>query len=163
MNSVLPIAVGKADAGTWLASSLGNLYEADGKVYRLVKNSADLTAAASKILITALSSGVPTWVVATTTTANDSLVAGVVPAGQTGTGAVSTTLYAGDYFLLQVSGPSKVISAAAIADRGLIGTSSTAGKADDLSAAAGVGACGVALEAASAGDETIDILLKGLL
>lgn len=163
MYTSLPLPVGKASTDANLAADLGKLYVANGKVYRLVKISADLTSAASKILVTALSSGVPTWACTTTTTANLWTVAGIVPAGQTGTGATTTTLVSGDYFLLQVSGASKVISAAAIADGGLIATSTTAGKADDASAAAGVGACGVALEAASAGDETIDVLLKGLI
>ncbi len=164
LNCILPFAVGKSDASTALAASLGNLYEVDGKIYRLCKNGAsDILTAAQKTLVTALSSGVPTWVVTTTTTANSWLAAGVVPVGQVGTGATSTTLVAGDYFLLQVSGACKVISAAAIADGGLIGTSTTAGKVDDLGVSAGVGTIGVALEAAAAADENTDVLLRGLI
>lgn len=163
LNAILPFAVGKADAGTYLAASLGNLYEVDGKIYRLCKNGASLASAAQKTVVTAVSSGVPTWVTAVSTTANDYLVAGVIPAGQVGTGATTTTLAADDYFLLQVSGQCKIISAGAITAGVPVGCSATAGKADDLSITAGVGAMGISLESAAAADENTDVLLKGLL
>lgn len=163
MHTTLPFPVATATTDANLAGDLGKLYFANGKIYRLVKAGATITVAATKTLVTALSSGAPTWSVNTTTTANLHTVAGVVPEGQVGTGATSTTLVSGDYFLIQVSGPAKVIAAAAIADGGLVGTSTTAGKVDDATVAAGVGAMGVALEAASAGDDVIDVMLKGIL
>jgi len=162
MLTRIPIAIGTASANAAHAKDLGRIYPYNGNLYRVTKAGAAIAAAASKTLVTALSSGVPTWSVNTTTTANNWLVAGVVPAGQKGSSG-TTGLLSGDYFMLQVSGPTKVISAAAIADGGLVGTSTTAGKVDDASVTAGVGAMGVALEAASAGDETIDVLLKGLV
>lgn len=148
--------VTKAVASTdgFPAADLGNVVFADGKAYRLVL--AGGTLAAQQIVVTALSSGVPTWSVSTTTTANDHLVAGVLPVGHEG--AVS-----GQYIYVQVAGPAKIISAAAIADGGLVGTSTTAGKADDATVAAGIGAIGVALESAAGADENTDVFLKGLL
>lgn len=148
--------VTKAVASTdgFPAADLGNVVFADGKAYRLVQAAGTL--AAKQIVVTALSSGVPTWVVNTTTTANSHLAAGVVPDGHQGAAA-------NEYLYVQVSGPAKVISAAAIADGGLIGTSTAAGKADDATVAAGVGAIGVALEAAGAADADTDVLIKGLL
>jgi hypothetical protein len=157
-----PFPIGTASTATSLAADLGKVYYWNGNAYRLVKAGATITTAASYTLVTALSSGVPTWAVNTTTTANLWTVAGVVPAGQTGTGATTTSLISGDYFLIQISGPTKCISAAAIADGGLVGTSTTAGKVDDASVTAGVGAMGVALEAAADVDITIDVYLKGL-
>lgn len=163
MHTTLPFPVASASSDTGLAADLGKLYFANGKVYRLVKAGASIATAATKVVITALSSGAPTWAVNTTTSANLHTVAGVIPEGQVGTGATSTTLASGDYFLLQVSGPAKVIAAAAIADGGLVGTSTTAGKVDDATVAAGVGAMGVALEAAANADDVIDVMLKGIL
>ena len=136
------------------ASDIGDLAFQDGKAYRLCV--AGGTLAAQQTVVTALSSGVPTWSVSTTTTANNHLVAGVLPVGHEG--ATS-----GQYIYVQVSGPVKIISAAAIAAGGLVGTSTAAGKADDATVAAGVGAMGVALEAASGADESTDVLLKGLI
>jgi hypothetical protein len=158
-----PFPIGTASTATALAADLGKVYFWNGNGYRLVKASTTIALAASQVLVTALSSGVPTWAVTTTDTANLWTVAGVVPVGQTGTGATTTSLISGDYFLIQISGPTKCVSAAAIANGGLVGTSTTAGKVDDASVTAGVGAMGVALEAAADVDITIDVLLKGLL
>ena len=143
-----------SSAAGFPASDLGELAYADGKFYRLCLAGATLTA--QQTVVTAVSSGVPTWTVATTTTANNYLAAGVLPVGHEG--AVS-----GQYIYVQVAGPVKIISAAAIAAGGLIGTSTTAGKADDATVTAGVGAIGVALESAAGADENTDVLLKGLL
>lgn len=159
----LPLPIGTAAAsGAHLARDLGKVYFVNGKGYRLVKAAAAIAAAAKKVLITADSGGAPTWAVNTTTTANSANVAGVVPSGQTGSSG-TTGLLENDYFLIQVSGSCDVISADAIAENGLVGTSTTAGKADDASVTAGVGAMGVALEAAAGADEDVGILLKGLI
>jgi hypothetical protein len=164
-QGILPIPVGKASQATDLATQLGRLFEtADGKIYRLVKAAADIATAARFAVVTAVTAGgLPTWLVNTTTTANNYLAVGVVPAGQVGTGSTATTLLAGDYFLVQASGVATIVSAGAIAAGALVGTSTTAGKVDDASIGAGIGAIGVALLAASAGDENPPVLLKGLL
>lgn len=159
MPSAIPtLQPGSVTLQSVTAADLGNLYiGTGGKIFRVVKAGAAIAAPANKVIVTALSSGVPTWVVNTSTTANDWLAVGIIPADYTATIAIDS------YFMVQVAGPCKGISAAAIANGGLIGTSTTAGKIDDATVTAGVGAIGVALEAAGAGDETPDVLLKGLL
>ncbi len=154
------IAIGTASANPCHAADLGKTITLDGKTYRMAKNTSTLAAAATKIVVSALSSGAPTWSFATTTTAGLHNPAGVIPLGQVGSTG-TTSLIAGDYYFIQIGGPAKVLSGGAIADGGLVGTSTTAGKADDASVVAGVGAIGVALEAASGADEVIDVLLKG--
>jgi hypothetical protein len=157
-----PLTIGTASARAELKKDLGKVYWLEGKAYRLVKAGAAIAAAAKKVVVGALSAGAFTWAVDVTTTANLHTVLGIIPAGQTGSTGLSG-LVSGDYFMLQCSGCTDTISAAAIADGGLIGTSTTAGKVDDASAAAGVGAFGVALEAAAAGDEATGIYIKGLV
>jgi hypothetical protein len=154
--------VGTASAATDLAQHLGQIVETNGglKKYRLVKAGAAIAAAAEMILVGAASGGAYTWAVDTTTTANSYLALGTVPAGQKGSTG-TTGLVSGDYFLLQIYGPATVTSAAAIAAGGLVGTSTTAGKADDATVAAGVGAIAQALEAASGADESVGIFLFG--
>lgn len=145
------------------ANSVGEVFREGGKFYRIVQAAANISAAAEKILVTAVSSGVATWSVNTTTTANNYLAAGVVPANISTISSTAGQIDSGSYFALQISGVASVTSAAAIAAGGLVGTSTTAGKADDATVAAGVGAVGVALEAAAGADESVGILLKGLM
>lgn len=152
-----PAAAVTGDDIDFFETKLGNLYEIDGKIYRLVKAAAAISTPSKFIVATALSSGAPTWSVNTTTTANDHLVAGVIPSDY------SATIASGSYFFIQVSGAAQVVSAGAFSAGALVGSSTTAGRADDASVAAGVGAIGVALEAASGAAETIDVLLKGLV
>lgn len=112
-DSAYPFPVGKAVAGATgsLDGLLGVLYVAnDGKMYRLCKNSADITAAASKGVVTAFTAGVPTWVTALPSAATTQDVV-FIPAGQTGSGLTSTTLLANDYFWGQVSGPAVFLAA----------------------------------------------------
>lgn len=145
-----------------LSGDLGNVYEAeDGKAYRLVKAGANIASAAKKALVTALSSAAPTWVVDTTTTANDHLAAGLVPSGINTISDTADRLDSGDYFFVQVSGHATAISAAATDEGALVGTSTTAGKVDDASID-GAGAIGVALKDASVADEDLEVLLRGL-
>jgi hypothetical protein len=103
--------VGFASSATDLANCLGNVCELpNGKVYRLVKAGAAIAAAEGKILVSAVdgTTGERTWVVDVTTTANDPLVAGVVPEDQVGSTG-TTGLVSGDYFLLQVAGDAQVL------------------------------------------------------
>lgn len=139
------------------AADLGNLYAMGPSVFRVVKATSAITSPQYKALVTAVSSGVPTWNVATSTTANDYLAAGVVSVDYV------ADIAAGAYFLLQVAGPTKGVSAAAIAAGVPIGCSTTAGKIDDASITAGVGAMGISLESAAGADENPDIYLKGLI
>ena len=134
-----------------LAADLGKVYWDGDKAYRLCK--AGGTIAAASPVVTALGTAVPSWIVATTGTANNHLVAGIV----------NVACVLNDYVLVQCAGQTDMTSAAAIADGGLVGTSTTAGKGDDATVAAGVGAMGVALEAAAGADEATSVLLKGLL
>jgi hypothetical protein len=92
----------------------------DGKVYRVCKANGAIAAAAKKVLQSAVSAGAPTWSVALGTTATDAYKCKfrvVVPAGQVGSTG-TTGLVDGDYFLAQVSGPSQVLCAAALAAGG---------------------------------------------
>lgn len=162
MYFVPVIPVGTAVTTSSLANLVGSLYQSpDGKVYRLVKAGATI-AAVSLIVNFAVSSGVPTWVVTLPSAANSAFVCGVIPSNQVGS-AGATGVLSGDYFYLQVSGPTKVTSGETIASGALVASLVTSGKAADSAATAGVGAIGVALEAASAADAATDVLLKGLI
>ena len=54
-----------------------------------------------------------------------------------------------------------MIAAAAVADGAIVGSSTTAGRIDDLGITAGVGAIGVALESGTTGND-IEVMLKGM-
>lgn len=138
-----PLRVGIGYAATDLANFLGSQYEFNVDLgsglkvtrrYVLAKAAAAIATASSKVLVTAVSSGVPTWVVNTTTSAANGLVAGVVPESFVGSDG-STGLVSGDYFLLQIGGHAKVITVtgATAIGVGLI-TSTTAGQADPIDA-----------------------------
>jgi hypothetical protein len=114
-------AVGTASAATDLANHLGAIVQAaDGKVYRLVKATNAIAAAARKFLVSAVSSGQPTWscdILGTAANAYIQKIRVLVPAGQTGSTG-TTGLVAGDYFLAQVEGPATALCAAALAAGG---------------------------------------------
>lgn len=164
MQSTPYIPIGQASAATDLAFHLGQSHtDSQNRVYVLCKAAAAIATCASKVLVTAVSSGVPTFNVNTTTSANNGLVIGVVPAGQTGSDG-STGLVSGDYFWVQVGGYSKVITitGSTAVGTGLV-TTTTAGKADPVSAtyaATTQGAIfGTLLEASNA-DGASDVLLS---
>lgn len=154
-----------ADIGGTLAGDLGKVFRrADGKAYRLVKAAANIAAAAKKVLVSAISSGAPTWAVNTTTTANDAHVVGIVPSDIVTVSDTASQIDSGSYFFVQVSGAATGIAATTgIADNGLIGTSTTAGSIDDASVAAGVGAIGTATAASTAASADVTVFLKGLI
>lgn len=114
-------AVGTASSATDLANLLGSIYyAADGKVYRLVKASGAIAAAGRKFVVSAVSSGAPTWAVSLDTTAVNAYkqkVRLLIPAGQVGSTG-TTGLVDGDYFLAQISGPATALCAAALAAGG---------------------------------------------
>lgn len=164
---LLPMAVGVADSASQWATFLGKTFESNGNVYRLVKASSSISAAANKVLVTTISSHAPSWTVTTTTSADSALVAGVVPAGQTGSDGTSA-LASGDYFLIQVAGVCTplVHTTATAASTGL-STCSTAGSCDPISgtfAATTPGATfAYTLEASSGADAATACRLVGLI
>lgn len=151
----IPITVGSKSTFAGHASDLGNVYQVGAKSYVLVKAAAAITSCGRFALSTALdgTTKLPTYAMNTTTTANDETVLGVCDASQ-------VDLATGDFFMLQCSGPAEIQSAAAIAAHALVGSSTTAGKCDDASITAGVGAIGVALESAAGADEHTAVLLS---
>lgn len=163
MQTVPIIPVGQASAATDLAFHLGQRYQKpSGEMYVLCKAANAIATCASKVLVTAVSSGVPTYVVDTTTTAASALVIGVVPAGQTGSTG-TTGLLSGDYFWVQIGGPSKVITitGSTTIGSGLV-TTTTAGKADPIDAtfaATDPGTVFATLTEASNADAASDVVL----
>lgn len=114
------IVIGSASARAEHAADLGKLVLVDGKFYRMVKATAAINlitiGAGGLVVATAVANGVPTWSVALPgSTKPPTNRLGVIPLGQTdSTGAVG--LKAGDYFMMQVSGPAKcIVGTAAIA------------------------------------------------
>jgi hypothetical protein len=156
------IVIGTASARAEHSADLGKLILVDGKLYRLVKAAVAISAAAKLVVSTALSSGVPTWVVklAGATGYSVSTPAGVVPAGQTGSTG-TTAIQAGDYFYVQVSGAAKCISGGTLAALDAVGATSTAGKVDTSSTVGVI--IGIATEAASAADAEVDVILRGMV
>lgn len=138
---------GLAAYDTEYSVNLGKKWTVDGNDWVMCKTGGALTSCGNFTLVTAVSSGLPTFVVNTTTTASEQLLAGVLHTDQ-------VDLASGDFCLVQVSGHCNTISAAAITSDAAIGTSTTAGKVDDATITAG-GTLGIALEAASGADELV--------
>lgn len=134
--------------------NLGKKWTVDGNDWRLCKTGGALTSCGSFALVTAVSSGLPTYVVNTTTTASEQLIVGVLHEDQ-------VDLASGDYCMVQCSGYCNTISAAAIASDAAIGTSTTAGKVDDATITVG-GTLGYALESAAGADELVATRLLSL-
>lgn len=97
------IAIGTASANPAHAADLGKLVMANGKIYVMCKLTTTLAAAAKKGVVTSFSAGVPTFNVDLPTDATGTGF-GIIPSGQVGSTG-TTSLLAGDYFYLQVSGP----------------------------------------------------------
>jgi hypothetical protein len=150
---IAPGEKGLAANGTLYASNLGRIYTIDGNRWKIVKAAGALTTMGrATVAASSASSGIPTNVATTSTTASDPLVLGVCHSSQ-------VDLATGDYFLVQGSGYAEVISAAAIAVGVAVGCSTTAKKVDDATILA-AGAIGAVLELASAGDENVAIRLN---
>ena len=152
---IAPGGKGLAAYNTLYSVNLGRIYEIDGAHWRLVKTSTSLTSCGRFAVVSAVSGGLPTYAVTTTTTANNVLVTGVLHADQ-------VDLASGDFCLVQVSGYAEVVSAAAIGAKGAITTSTTAGKCDDLTATVG-DTFGYALESAAGADENVAVRLCNLV
>lgn len=165
--NAIPINIGTASARAEHAADLGKLIVVDGKMYRLVKAAAAISSAATLVVSTELSSGVPTWNVDLAGTTGCALThpAGVIPLGQTGSDG-GTGLVAGDYFYVQVSGPAKCRSANTAVDSGtLAAATGTAGEVTNATATAAALAAsiGVFTETVNTADQTVDVLLRGLV
>lgn len=155
-STSLPLSIGSTSTNASLASLLGSRYTvatANGeKTYILVKSAASLASPARKIVLSALSTGLPTFICDVTSTAALQ-PAFVIPSVYT------ATIATGTYYMAQVYGAAEVLSAAACAINVPIGTSTTAGKADDASITGG--GIGYSLEAASGADENMAVMLIG--
>jgi hypothetical protein len=154
-DNAFPFTLGTSSTSSALASLLGQEYVDAGplgaRTFVLVRAAAEITAPARKIIASAQSGGLPTFVANTTTTANLG-PAMVIPAEHT------ATIPSGAYFFAQVRGPAEVISAAAIAAFANVGTSTTAGKADDATITGA--SVGYALESAAGADENVGVMLR---
>jgi len=120
-----PIGSYRASTSTALAGLLGTVTVFNNKTYRLVQNSGTaITTPQGKVLVTALTLGVPTYVVAIS-----DATTGVGKAGVISSDYGTTTIPADAYFWLQVSGPTSVLSATTTITTGLPLGPSTAGTA----------------------------------
>lgn len=137
-------------------TNLGRQWMINGANWRLLKAATAKTAAEVRYspLVTALSGGLPTYSVDTTTGAASFLGVAFGKSDQ-------VALAAGDFFLGQTSGYGEATSAAAIAAGAMIGTSTTAGKIDDAGVTAPL-MMGVSLESAAAADELVGIRIVNL-
>jgi len=147
-----PIRVGTASASTLHAADLGKTIFVDGAGYRLVRASANITAAANKVVIYTDTGAAQT--VNVTTTASAVALAGVIPAGQVGSTG-TTTILSGDYFYVQISGiATPIVTASAVAAGTGLATNTTSGEGaavDATFAATEFGATYAVLLVASSG------------
>jgi hypothetical protein len=109
-----PIAVGTASANAAHKADLGKVVFANGKIYVVAKLVTELADAGGRGVVTAFSAGAPTWNVDLPANAQG-FAFGVIPKGQTGSTKTSSLL-AGDYFLLQISGPCTILSGCTLID-----------------------------------------------
>lgn len=163
MPIIPAIEIGSASASTAHAADLGKLVVVNGKTYRLVRANAAISAAANKVVVrTAATAG--TWTINTTTSANSPLVAGVIPAGQTGSDN-STGLVSGDYFYVQVAGEATpIVNTGSVAAGTGLTTFTDAGECDAVSGTFGATTPGIVfatlLTASSANTATLAKLVN---
>ncbi len=134
------IKIGQSVASTSFGAVglLGTTYKhptagADGgpATFRLVKFVSAITTPSYNVVTTALSSttGAPTWSVDLTTTANDYLVAGVIP-------TMAASIAASDYGWIQIDGIARVIQLDTVAVAGdPLGTATVAGRVQGVATA----------------------------
>ena len=169
-----PVAIGTYTIDDSLDADLGKLYDTLDGFYRYVKTStAIISNAGGKVLTFAVTLGVPTWVVAESTTASDAYVAGVVPINTVTTGPsiiATTALAAGSRFMLKVSGAAVVRANSTVVTPSALTTSGTAGMSQSMTtgveaAAALTGFFGFATNtvAATAASGTITCVLRGIV
>jgi len=161
-----PFPLGTVETGSFCAGLLGQLYEKDNKVYRLCQADNAITDPENKVVVTAYSAGVPTYVVDVTTTLGDVDVAGVIPNDYN-----AINLAADDYFYVQVTGPCQVLAQATTITEGApLHAGSVAGTAQEIitgaeakSAVKAYFAYATNTAAATAASLAITAMLDGLL
>jgi len=140
-----PMKVGEYTTDDSLTGDLLKTYRLDDGVFRWVYNSSAITNAGGKVVTLVFSSGAPTGAVVETTTASDTDVAGVIPIGasssQGGAITATTTLAANSYFLVQLSGASRVQANTTVSNGAALVTTTTSGQ---------VGSMATGVEAAAA-------------
>lgn len=109
-----PIAPGTASANAAHKADLGKVVFANGKIYVVAKLVTTLADAGGRGVVTEFVSGAPTWNVDLPANAQG-YGFGVIPKGQKGS-THTTSLIAGDYFLLQISGPCTILSGCTLID-----------------------------------------------
>jgi hypothetical protein len=109
-----PITPGTASANAAHKADLGKVVFANGKIYVVAKLTTTLADAGGRGVVTEFVSGAPTWNVDLPSNAQG-FAFGVIPKGQKGSTGTSS-LIAGDYFLLQVSGPCTILSGCTLID-----------------------------------------------
>lgn len=109
-----PITPGTASANAAHKADLGKVVFANGKIYVVAKLVTTLADAGGRGVVTEFVSGAPTWNVDLPASAQG-YGFGVIPKGQKGSTG-TTSLLAGDYFLLQVSGPCTILSGCTLID-----------------------------------------------
>ena len=131
MSAILPpMAPGQYTTSDDLDADLGKVYQVGNNLYKFVNSTAALSGAGGKVLVHTVTAGVLSTGVVTTTTANTTPFAGVVPI--TGDIASSTALAAGTRLLVQIAGPAS-IQASSLVTNGLpLGTFTTAGAAGGI-------------------------------
>lgn len=132
------IKIGSSSGSSSLAAMVGTTcvhptLGADGgpAKFRLVKFVSAITTPSYNVVTTALSAttGAPTWSVDLTTTANDYLVAGVIP-------TMAASIAASDYGWIQIDGVVRVISLDVVAIAGdPIGTATVGGRTQGVATA----------------------------
>lgn len=136
---------------------LGSTYKhptlgADGTpaTFRLVKFTNAITSPSGQVVVTALTAGLPTWNCATTTTANNYLVAGVIP-------TMLADIAALDYGWIQIDGVVGAINTDTNAVAGdPMGTATAVGRIQGTATATTL----VATTAASVLNTRLGVLLK---
>lgn len=149
-NSTSNVALGAAGilGSTYRHPTLG----ADGTpaTFRLVKFTNAITSPSGQVVVGALSAGLPTWNVATTTTQNNYLIAGVIP-------TMTTDIAANDYGWIQTDGVVGAINTDTNAVAGdPMGTATAVGRIQGTATATTL----VATTAASVLNTRLGVLLK---
>lgn len=162
----LPLALNRVSTDAALAGSLGDTVKVGDKAYRLVKAAANISSAASQLVSTAFSSGVPTYAVNTTSTSGDKDIVGVIPSDIVTISSTASQIDSGSYFWVQFAGPATVLaSLTTITDGATLRAATVAGQVAAITAADNGALVGVATNtaAATAAGLGITAVLKGIV
>ena len=152
-TSAANIRVGEVSTDENLAGSVGELYEEDGNIYRLVKITGSISAAAKKFL-TYADETLYTADIVSTASHKRHQVAGLVP------DSVSGALADGDFVLLLVSGIGEAIAGTASLSADVPLSGYTGGKVDDATVTFDIAiAYSQEAQASADGDVTVRVFL----